>query len=260
MQPIAANITLLYRERPLLERFAAAAESGFDGVEIQIPYEEEPDELARASRESGLPVVLINVPVPPGEFGIAGRPEMTAAFRAQLPQVVEYAHALEVRAVHVLAGRLDESGDRERYLETYVANLARAADMLAPLGIHVLIEALNPHDVPGYLVDSLDVATTVLARCPPGIGLQFDVYHLARMGLDATQALAHVRAWVRHVQFADAPGRHQPGTGRVDFAALLKGLRSAHYDGWLGAEYSPTGATETTLAWLPRFREVMSGF
>lgn len=258
--PIAANISTLFRELPLLERFEAARSQGFDGVEIQFPYAQPPEALARAAAAASMPVVLINAPVIPAEhpFGIAGRPELKTLFRAQLAQAAEYAEALDARFVHVLAGLLPDEAQRERYLGVYEDNLRLAADVLHAKGIGVLIEPLNLSDVPDYLLGSFDLARTIVARSQPGIGLQFDAYHAARMGLDLVNELERALPYVGHVQFADAPGRHEPGTGGVPFRDMLGTLRDAQYAGWLGAEYFPSGTTDRSVGWLADWRAAMS--
>jgi hydroxypyruvate isomerase len=258
--PIAANISTLFRELPLLERFQGARSHGFDGVEIQVPYSESPEALARAAGAAGMPVVLINVPVVASEhpFGIAGRPELRPLFRAQLAQVAEYAEALDVSFVHVLAGLAPAETGRERGLRAYEDNLDLAADILRPKGIVVLIEPLNPIDVPGYLLNSFDVARSILSRRGPGIGMQFDAYHATRMGLDLIDELRRALPYVRHVQFADVPGRHEPGTGSVPFRDLLSALSEARYAGWLGAEYFPVTTTDRSVGWLAEWRAAMS--
>lgn len=256
MLNIAANISTLFREVPLLERFQAARAQGFDGVEMQFPYSESASVLARAGLAAGMPVILINVPVLPAihPFGIAGRPEMRDFFRGQLPQIREYAEALAVRFVHVLAGCVHSSDERESCYSTYVDNLLFAAEILGPRGIKVLIEPLNPIDVPNYLVGSMSIAESILHRCGDCVGLQFDAYHVARMGLDPVDELKRALPHVRHLQFADAPGRHEPGTGSIPFEALIGALTTARYGGWLGAEYMPLGTTAADLKWLTTWR------
>jgi hydroxypyruvate isomerase len=258
--PIAANISTLFRELPLLERFQAARLHGFDGVEIQVPYSEPPEALARAAGAAGMPVVLINAPVvaPEHPFGIAGRPDLEPLFRAHLAQAAEYAEALGVRLVHVLAGLAPAEADRGGFLRTYEDNLDLAADMLRPKGIVVLIEPLNPIDVPNYLLSSFDVARSILSRRAPGVGMQFDAYHATRMGLDLINELGESLPYVRHVQFADVPGRHEPGTGGVPFRDLLSALSDARYAGWLGAEYFPMTTTDRSLGWLAEWRAAMN--
>ena len=257
---IAANLSTLFREVPLLERFEAARKRGFDGVEIQFPYSEPPEALAMAARAAMMPVVLINAPIVPAEhpFGIAGRPGLESLFRSQLAQAAEYAETLGARFVHVLAGLLPPEGDRERCLGVYQDNLSFAAEALQPKGIGVLIEPLNPTDVPGYLLDSFDLARAILSRAVPGIGMQFDAYHATRMGLSLVSELEQSLPFIRHVQFADVPGRHEPGTGGVPFGDLLAALLDARYSGWLGAEYFPSGTTDGSLDWLADWRAAMS--
>jgi hydroxypyruvate isomerase len=256
MGPVAANISMLFRELPLLERFAAARDAGFDGVELQFPYAETAHSLASAAREAGTSVVLVNAPVltESYSFGTAARPEMRDMFRRQLPQVLEYAQALGVTWVHILAGRQIATDERERCWDVYVENLLAAADVLGTAGIHVLIEPLNPLDVPNYQLSSFDDARMILERCGGAIGLQFDAYHAARMGLDPAVEFHRMLPWIRHVQFAGSPGRHEPGTGDVNFASLLDAIDGSQYDGWLAAEYDPRGATVAGLVWLRSWR------
>jgi hydroxypyruvate isomerase len=166
---------------------------------------------------------------------------------------------LGARFVHVLAGLLPAEADRERYSSVYEESLHLAAEVLRPKGVDVLIEPLNPSDVPGYLLDSFDLARSILSRCAPGIGMQFDAYHATRMGLDLVKELERALPYVRHVQFADVPGRHEPGTGGVSFLDMLRTLLDAEYGGWLGAEYFPSGTTDRSLGWLAEWRAAMSG-
>ncbi len=251
---IAANISVLFKELPLLERFAAARAAGFDGVELQFPYAEPPEALHRAAEAAAMPVVLMNAPIPSDTHpaGFAARPERTPEFRAQLPRIREYAEALGVRYVHVLAGRCIDA-ERDLCEKTYTENLTAAAAALAGHA-QVLIEALNPLDVPGYLVDSLSRAESIMRSCAGCVFLQFDVYHVVRMGLAPSVEFARLLPLIRHVQFADAPGRHEPGSGQIAFAPILEVLRAREYAGWLGAEYLPSGATSMSLHWLAEWR------
>jgi hydroxypyruvate isomerase len=262
MIKIAANLSTLFRDLPWSERFEAARSEGFDGVEIQFPYAEPSASLALAARAAGLPVVLINAPVslPTHPLGIAGCAELCGKFRDQLPVIEEYALALGARYVHILAGRAEPGAARDASIEAYVENLSRAAERLRPRGIEVLIEPLNAHDAPGYLLDSFDLAAQVIERCGAGVGLQFDVYHVSRMGLDLLPEFERRLKLIRHIQFADAPGRHEPGTGEIAFDGFLAKLLEADYQGWLGAEYFPQGATADGAAsiWLRDWRERLS--
>jgi hydroxypyruvate isomerase len=255
MPNIAANISMLFREVAMLDRFQSARVAGFDGVEMQFPYAESPNELARAAQAAALPIVLINAPVSRQyPFGLAGRPEMRNSFRLQLTQISEYAEALDVRFVHVMAGLIYSIDERESCYRTYAENLLLAADALAPRGVGVLVEALNAHDVPNYLVGTLADAESMLDRCRQRVAFQFDLYHVARMGLDPVVELKRCMPFVRHVQFADAPGRHEPGTGSVEFGSALEVLSVGGYGGWLSAEYIPLAATSAGMGWLRSWR------
>jgi hydroxypyruvate isomerase len=252
---IAANISLMFKERPFLQRFSAAKRAGFDGIEVQFPYDESPDALHRAATEAGLPVVLMNSPIIPRLYpaGMAGRPQMRAEFRSQLPKIAEYADALGVRFVHILAGPCAPA-ERGICRDTLVDNLMLSADALPTR--QILIEFLNPHDAPGYLIGSLPDALQILACCDNRVRLQFDVYHAARCELSLAAELFRCLAMIDHVQFADAPGRHEPGTGTIRFGDVIPALLSSGYDGWLGAEYHPTGHTEAGLGWLVQWRQL----
>jgi hydroxypyruvate isomerase len=165
-----------------------------------------------------------------------------------------------VRYVHILAGRTESGSARNFSIETYVENLLQAVEKLRPHGVEILIEPLNAHDAPGYLLDSFELAAQIVERCGEGVGLQFDIYHASRMGLDLLGEFHNRLALIRHIQFADAPGRHQPGTGSVAFDAFLTKLREVDYQGWLGAEYVPQGESTdgATSSWLGSWRERLS--
>lgn len=255
---IAANISLMFTELPMTLRFEAARSAGFDGVEIQYPYAEPAAALSRAAAAAAMPVVLMNAPVLPGlhPLGIAGRPELRQEFLAQLPRVRQYAEALGVQFVHVLAGRCENETERAQCEEAYVENLLLASRALAGCA-HVLIEVLNPLDAPGYLLGGFSRAQGVIARCAGAVSLQFDVYHAARLGLSPERELERLLPLVKHVQFADAPGRHEPGTGEIDFEPILHVLRGGTYAGWLGAEYRPAGRTASALYWLAAWRRML---
>ncbi|HXS27837.1 MAG TPA: TIM barrel protein [Steroidobacteraceae bacterium] len=251
MLKFSVNLSLLFRERPLLERFASARAAGFGAAEIQVPYEWPAGEIARAANEASLPVVLINAPLGPDSSspGMACRPEHRAAFRESLERAAEYAEALRAPCVNVLTGRA-AGAEREQCLGLLVEHLSLAAEVLARVGSRPLLEMINPHDVPGYCITSFDAAMEILSRSDPRLGLQFDIYHAARLGLDPAAAFSAVHERVAHVQFADSPGRHEPGTGALDFNRIFAAIEQTGYTGWLGAEYHPSVQTADTLDWL----------
>jgi hydroxypyruvate isomerase len=257
---IAGNLSTLYGALSWPERFLAARADGFDGVEIQFPYSEPAPALTTAASAAALPVVLINGPIDLATypFGIAGVLGQRSVFREQLPMIETYARALGVRYVHILAGLIDSETDRARALEVYAENLSLAAEWLRPSGIEVLIEPLNGTDAPRYLLDSFDLAAEVIRRCEGAVGLQFDFYHAARMRVDVLRELKRRFTLIRHIQFADAPGRHEPGTGQLAFEPLIAQLVAMGYAGWLGAEYFPRASRAQGLPWLGKWRDLMS--
>lgn len=256
---LCANLSLLFSELPLLERIPAAAEAGFAGVEIQFPYEVPAAELQDALQRAAMPLVLINLPagdLMSGGAGLAAVPERQAAFEVALAQALAYAEVLRPQCVNVLPGRLAAGVAREAALATLTGNLRRSAEAFAPLGIRVLAEAINPIDMPGFLINTPDdLNLLVEAVDHPNFAAQLDLYHMARQGLDLSTCIAALGGHIGHVQFADCPGRGAPGSGSIDFAAVLAALGEAGYAGWLAAEYRPGEAgTAASLEWLAQWR------
>lgn len=257
--PICANLSLLFTELPLIERVSAAAEAGFAGVEIQFPYEVPAAALQAELQRSGMPLVLFNLPagdLMQGGAGLAAVPGREAQFAAGLRQALEYAEVLRPQKINVLAGRLAEGVEREQALALLAEHLRQTAEAFAGRGIAVLMEAINLHDMPGFLLNTPQHLLDMLARVGhPNLAAQLDFYHMARMGLDLADCVRQLQGHIGHVQFADAPGRGEPGSGELDFEPALAALRAQGYAGWLGAEYRPVGATSAGLGWLPAWRE-----
>ncbi|MCY1398346.1 Hydroxypyruvate isomerase [compost metagenome] len=257
---ICANLSLLFTELPLLERVQAAADAGFDGVEIQFPYEVAAQDFRAALQSAGMPLVLINLPA--GDFmtggaGLAAVPTRAAEFDAALCQALDYARIVQPQRVNVLAGRLAEGISREQALDTLVERLQKTTSAFAEEEIGVLLEAINLHDMPGFLLNTPEHLLQILERVGQrNLAAQLDLYHMARMGLDPAECVRQLAGRIGHVQFADVPGRGEPGSGELDFQPALRALADAGYDGWLGAEYRPTGRTESSLGWLAEFRRV----
>ncbi|MCQ4347746.1 TIM barrel protein [Pseudomonas stutzeri] len=259
---LCANLSLLFTELPLLERIRAAADAGFAGVEVQFPYEASAQELKAALQDAGLPLALINLPAGDlmgGGPGLAAVPARQAEFDAALAQALVYAASVRPQCVNVLPGRLAEGVEREAALATLVGNLRRSAEAFAPLGIRVLAEAINPLDMPGFLINTPEQLNWLVeAVAHPNFAAQLDLYHMARQGLDLPASIVALDGRIGHVQFADCPGRGAPGTGTLDFAAALAALCQAGYDGWLAAEYRPGEAgTAASLEWLAQWREAL---
>nr|WP_286945834.1 TIM barrel protein [Pseudomonas sp. UBA6718] len=257
---IAANLSMLFTELPLLERVQAAATAGFDGVEIQFPYEVPAIALKEALERAGMPLVLINLPagdLMSGGPGLAAVPARQAEFDAALREALTYAATVRPLCVNVLPGRLADGVSREQALATLAINLRKAAEAFRMLGIRVLSEAINPLDMPGFLVNTPEHLDGLLRAVDhPNCLAQFDLYHMARQGLDIEAGIHLLAGRIGHVQFADCPGRGEPGSGGLDFPALLICLSSAPYSEWLGAEYRapvPMGGVDWLSGWRVTF-------
>lgn len=252
----SASVSLMFQEHPLLDRFAAARDAGFEGVEIQRLDEGDPVLMARAARRAGVDVVLLNVPAADyleGGPGLSGVPGREREFETALGTALAAADALGARFVHLAPSRVPNGESREACLATYRRNLALAVERARGSGSALLIEAMNRVEAPTALLNDVDdAAALILADFAGQIGLQFDVYHTAMNGRDVLGAFTAHRELIRHLQFADAPGRNEPGTGSIDFDTLLPGLEAAGYSGWFGAEYRPSRATTATLGWMGR--------
>ncbi|HET8732093.1 MAG TPA: TIM barrel protein [Moraxellaceae bacterium] len=251
MLRFSANLSLLFTERPLAERFAAARAQGFRAVEIQFPYTLDIDTLSKLLRDNGQQLVLINVPagdLMEGGDGLACVPGREHAFREAVTQAIDYASALNVPTVNILAGRKPEGRHEDECEAVLLDNLAHAAARLHGAGITPVLEAINLFDMPRFLVHSLEHMRRY-AHTVPHLRMQFDCYHMSRMGDDVLADLHDNIAAIGHIQFADNPGRHEPGTGRIDYRAIFSYLRNAPYQGWCGAEYRPSRDTADTLGW-----------
>ena len=254
MPRFAANLGWLFTERPFLERFAAARRAGFEAVEFAAPYDWPAREVADRLRGEGLACVLFNLPMGQkslGEFGIACRPEKREAFRAGVAQALEYAALLRPERVNVIAGVAKPGEDRAALEALLLENLRLATGEFKSAGVPMLIEPLNDRDTPGFLLPRQDDGARIVASFGADmLGLQCDLYHTAMMGDDPAAMLARHAAIIRHVQFADAPGRGEPGTGTVALAQHFDTLDRSGYEGWVSAEYRPTRRTEETLGWM----------
>lgn len=254
MPCFSANVSMLFTELPLLERFEAARRAGFTDVELQFPYDVPIESLRRALHDAGVALVLINVAAADllaGGDGLACVPGQEAEFAAAVDAACTYGAALGVRCVNVLAGRVPEGTSREACLATFTRNLALAATRLSASGLVPVVEALNGHDVPRFLLQGHDEVLAVLdAVGDDAIRVQYDVYHQARMGRDVVADLRRDLERIGHVQIADVPGRGAPGTGELPFDAIFAVLDEGGYEGFVGAEYKVASETSATLGWL----------
>ena len=250
MARFAANLTYLFTEYPMLQRFAAAKRAGFQGVEILFPYDLPVKELTQAAKASGLDFVLMNAPPPNwagGPRGFAAQPENQPRFRSDFDRAVRVATALSVQHVHVMAG--NAAGPAAR--KVLVENLKWAAARAPRLSL--TIEPINTKDLPGYFLSDFDLAADILAQVDaPNVGLQFDAFQAQMIHGDALACWQKHASWVRHVQIADFPGRHEPYAGDIDFPTFFRALDQSGYTGWVGAEYTPLTSTDAGLRWLKR--------
>ena len=254
MLKFSANLSLLFTERPLLERFRAAKSSGFDAVEIQFPYELPAEVIQAELQAHDLKLVLFNVAADTllqGGEGLAAVPEKQARFKEAVAQALSYAKLLKPEAINILPGRCLNPQRLDEYQQVLQANLRYAAEIFAGIGITTVFEAVNSVDMPGFIIDSSSAMLSVLAAVDhPNLRLQYDIYHLSRMQEDCAAFIKQHSDKIGHIQFADCPGRGQPGTGEVDFATLFALIAHLPYSGWLGAEYKPIGSTADSLGWM----------
>ncbi len=249
----AANLTLLFTELPFLDRIGAAAAAGFDAVECQLPYSEPIDHFRHALRGAGVGLVLHNTPSgdwPAGERGIACHPDRVEEFRGGVGMAVHYATGLGCPTVNVLAGLLPDGVTATHARRTLVANLDYAAQVTADAGLMLVLEPINHHDVPGFFVTRAEQAVGIIGDVgASNLRVQLDLFHTAREGDDVVATIERFGGLIGHVQLADVPGRHEPGTGSLDFAAAFAALDRVGYTGWVGCEYNPQGATVEGLGW-----------
>ncbi|MEB2348401.1 MAG: hydroxypyruvate isomerase family protein [Comamonadaceae bacterium] len=255
MPRFAANLTMLYGEHAFLDRFAAAAADGFEGVECLFPYAHPAREIAARLADAGLAQVLFNAPPgdwEAGERGIACLPGREAQFRAGFLQALEYAQALRCPRVHVMAGLAPAQAERARLRACYLANLQWAAGQAAPAGVEVLIEPLNARDFPGYLLGRQEDAHAIVQELgAPNLKVQMDLYHCQIAEGDVSTRLRQYlpTGRVGHLQIAGVPGRHEPDEGELDYRYLFACIDTLRWPGWVGCEYRPRAGTRAGLAW-----------
>lgn len=261
MMRLSTSVNFMWRELSLLERFPRAAAAGFAGVELQVLEGEDPRALASAAVDNGLVVALMNISMGDllsGGYGLSGVPGREAEFMAAAEAGLQAAQILGCQHVHLGPSRVPDGVSREACLEVLQANLEKVLPAFRAAGVLALLEPVNPVDMPGALVDDLSLGIEIVERfVDQGLFLQFDIYHASMMGM----APAELGVWtrlIRHVQFSDMPGRHEPGNGRIDFGEWLQALRAKGYGGWLGAEYIPSAETDRCLGWLPAFRQLIA--
>jgi hydroxypyruvate isomerase len=254
MPKFAANLSMMFNEVPFLERFAAAADAGFTGVEYLFPYEFPADVLATELRKHNLENVLFNLPPgkwAAGERGTTCLPGREDEFRAGVATAIDYAKRLNTVRVHAMAGIVPPNASLAAVRATYIANLKYAAGELAKQGITLVIEAINTRDMPGFYLNTQAQSYGVLEEVgAPNLKMQMDCYHMQVMEGDIAVKLRKYAAYCAHVQVAGAPERNEPDTGEVRYSYLFDLLDEIGYSGWVGCEYRPAGKTVDGLGWF----------
>ena len=251
MPRFAANLSMMFGEWAFLDRFAAAADAGFEAVEYHFPYAFPPDAIATALSRSKLTQVLFNMPPgdwASGERGLAALPERQEEFRASVKTVLEYAKATGVKRVHMMAGLALRDSKHEA---AYRASAQFACETLGLHGLNILLEPINGHDIPGYFMNDFSKAAQLIDELDlPNLKLQFDIYHRQILHGDVIKGFEALLPITDHVQIASVPMRNEPGTGELDDFRILNALDELGYSGFVGCEYRPAGNTLEGLSWM----------
>lgn len=254
MPRFSANISMLFTEVPLLQRIGLAKLAGFEGIEIQFPYDYDPYEIKAALEEVDLPLVLCNFPagdLMTGGQGYAAVPGRQEEFKLALKRACDYANILNPLAINILAGCPEPDLGRDICLTVLESNLLLAFEVFADLDVRLVTEAINTVDMPHFLLSkSQEVVDLIAKLADKNLYLQYDCYHMQRMEGDLARRLCEIMPLVGHIQIADVPGRMEPGSGTIDFKQLFTVIDDSDYDGFVGAEYHPSRETASTLDWL----------
>ncbi len=257
MPRFAANLSMMFTEVDFLDRFDAAARAGFRGVEFLFPYDHPAGEIRRRLDGAGLTQALFNMPPgdwAKGERGMACLPGRQAEFREGVKRALDYAAALDCKLVHCMAGIVPAGVASVTAGAVYAANLAWAAEQAHAAGVKLVIEPINHRDMPGYFLNTqAQGAAIVEAIGRDRLGLQFDVYHVQVTEGDITKRMEQFMPVIAHMQVADVPARNEPGTGEIGWKFVFARMDALGYQGWVGCEYRPAGATAAGLGWLKQF-------
>jgi len=254
MLRFSANLSLLFTEVPLQQRFQAAKKQGFNAVEVQFPYELSADTIHQELAKHQLQLVLFNVAADDllqGGEGLASVPEKQQQFKTTIAETLAYAKILKPNAINILPGRCLDKARLALYQQTFKENLRYAIDAFSPLGIKTVFEAINTVDMPDFIIHSSEQMLAIMQEINhPDLFMQYDIYHMLMMQEDPASFIAQYADKIGHIQFADCPGRHQPGTGNMDYQQIFSIIKASSYKGWVGAEYKPLNNTLTSLNWF----------
>jgi len=252
-----ANLSMMFNEVDFPERFDAAAKAGFKGVEFLFPYAYEKNLLAESLERNRLEMVLFNMP--PGDWeagdrGLACDPARTTEFQDNVGVALDYALALKCKQVHCMAGLKPRGVGDAQMRHTYISNLQFAGKAFAKHGISVLIEAINTRDIPGFYLNYSAQAFDIMHYANvPNLAFQYDIYHMQIMEGDLAPTIEKHLSNIGHMQLADTPGRHEPGTGEINYPFLFDFIDRVGYEGWIGCEYRPAGKTVDGLGWAKSY-------
>ena len=253
MPKLNANLSMMFNEVPFLERFGAAAKAGFKGVEFLFPYDFAPEQIREQLDRHQLEMVLFNMP--PGDFaagdrGLACDPARFGEFQDGVGKALEYAKVLGVKQLHIMAGLRPKGVNEETMREAYLKSLRYAGAETAKHGLTILIEAINTRDIPGFYLNTSRQAFDVMHYAGvPNLKFQYDIYHMQIMEGDLAPTIAKHLDKIGHMQLADTPGRHEPGTGEINYPFLFAHIDQVGYSGWIGCEYRPKAGTVEGLGW-----------
>lgn len=254
MPKFSANLSMMFTELPFLERFEAAARAGFAAVEYVSPYEASKQDVAARLRDNNLTQALFNLPPGDwgkGERGIGCHSDRIAEFKEGVGKAIEYADALNCKTINCLAGIRPSSQSRTHAYETLVSNLAYAAAELQKAHMLLVVEPINAYDIPGFLLNSSADGLSIMdAVKSDNLRLQYDFYHMQRTEGELAATVQRLLPRIGHIQIADNPGRHEPGTGELNYPFLFRHLDNIGYAGWVGCEYKPKAGTVEGLGWM----------
>ncbi len=257
MPKFSANLSMLFKEVDFLDRFERAARAGFKGVEFLFPYEWDKEELQERLAANSLEMALHNLPAGhwgAGERGLACLPDRVNEFRDGVGLAIEYATALKCPRLNCLAGIPTVDVKQQEKFATLVSNVSFAAEETRKAGIMLLLEALNVNDMPGFCLSSTKQVLDVLKAVDhPNAYIQYDIYHMQIMEGNLTKTIGQNIERIAHMQLADVPGRHEPGTGEINYEFLFRAIDEMGYKGWIGCEYNPLGTTEASLDWVKKY-------
>lgn len=256
MLRFSANLSLLFTEVPLQQRFQAAKEQGFNAVEVQFPYELSANTIHQELTKHQLQLVLFNVDADDllqGGEGLASVPEKQQQFKQSVIEAVAYAKILKPNAINILPGRCLNKARLALYQQTFKENLRYTINAFSPLGIKTVFEAINTVDMPDFIIHSSEQMLAIMQEINhPDLLMQYDIYHMLMMQEDPANFIQQNADKIGHIQFADCPGRHQPGTGNMDYQQIFSIIKASTYKGWVGAEYKPLSNTLTSLNWFKK--------